>query len=589
MGQKVFRALCATGLSYDSELCVSDRHFHVKRSNTIMSSLMKKRVARLAIIATVLVVILGTTHVVLTNVAELWYATSVKNAWALSTPFFVRVFWPLVVVVSVAVAGVYFIVRYQKPNPAVGAGLLVASTLMLVGLVIPGSPFISAANRSGHEAQTTYLENLDVTSNEHPEYQVRQNYVQARTILSNTLNDSVVGGLTQLQYTTANKAPAWCAGVLSTKDGKGRQYVTGVRCLSNDGKVLKANFKGRVPSFNGSFSTNLAKQIAEAKPGMSIDEMDVRYAIEYGKAISVASVTRVEKDAYTPHRVPGGVFVFDEKGAMTYKSSVKPGEFNFAVVPYSIAEEIRGALNTRAGFWCANHLTKVKCVEKNQPLEDTQHTGGEEVAGGVNAANYSEFVLIRKDGTIGMVTPLTMYGKGRNVVAYLDVDADSVSNGVMPHATLYNNVMEASNLMIAQTIAPAYTADITWIDEISGDGETTSGSRIYEVTPTKPGEVFATIGTATNPQYDVVVQASIADDSLEFKWCVSDHQTKKQIECRTRTQGEAPIGTLRGLANQNNNQGPTGGEQIDSKFDTSKLSDQEKIALIAQLAEELKR
>ena len=87
-----------------------------------------------------------------------------------------------------------------------------------------------------------------------------------------------------------------------------------------------------------------------------------------------------------------------------------------------------------------------------------------------------------------------------------------------------------------------------------------------------------------------MVQASIADDSLEFKWCVSDHQTKKEIECRTRTQGEAPIGTLRGLAqNQTNNQGPTSGEQIDSKFDTSKLSDQEKIALIAQLAEELKQ
>jgi hypothetical protein len=559
-----------------------------KEKNMDMS--VKKRLVRAAIVVAALVATLGTVHAVLNNVAELWYATAVKDMWALSTPFFTRVVWPLVVVIAVIGGGVYFIARYQKPNPKLGAGLLVAGALLFVGLVIPGSPFISAANRSGYEAQTMYLENLDVTQESHPEYLVRQNYVQARTILSNTLNDSVVGGLTQLQYTNADQAPAWCAGVLSVKDGKGRQYVQGVRCLSNDGKVLKANFKGRVPSIGGAYSTNLAKQIAEAKPGMSIDEMDVRYAIVNGKAISVASVTRVEKDAYTPHRVPGGVFVFDENGKMTYKATVKPGEFNFAVVPYSIAEEIRGALNTRAGFWCMSHLTKVKCVQKNQPLEDTQHTGGEEVAGGVNAANYSEFVLIRKDGTIGMVTPLTMYGKGRNVVAYLDVDADSVSNGVMPHATLYNNVMEASNLMIAQTIAPAYTADITWIDEIAGDGETTSGSRIYEVTPTKPGEVFATIGTATNPQYDVVVRASIADDSLEFSWCVSDHQTKKEIECRTRTQGEAPIGTLRGLAqNQTNNPGQAGGTQIDSKFDTSKLSDQEKIALIAQLAEELKR
>lgn len=555
-----------------------------------MESSMKKRLVRVAIVVAALVAILGTVHTVLTNVGELWYATDLKDAWALATPAFTRVVWPLIAVVCVIGAGVYFLARYRKPNPAMGAGLLVAGALLFVGLVIPGSPFISAANRSGFEAQKTYLENLDVTETAHPEYQVRQNYVQAQTILNNTLNDSVVGGLTQLQYTTANQAPAWCAGVLSVKDNHGRQYVQGVRCLSNDGKVLKASFKGRVPSFGGAHSTNLAKQIAEAKPGMSIDEMDVRYAIVNGKAMSVASVTRLEKDAYTPHRVPGGVFVFDENGKMTYKAEVKKGDFSFAVVPYLVAEEIRGALNTRAGFWCANHLTKVKCVQKNQPLEDTQHMGGEEVAGGVNAANYAEFVLIRKDGSIGMVTPLTMYGKGRNVVAYLDVDADTVSNGVVPHATLYKNVMEVSNLMLAQTIAPAYTADITWIDEIAGDGETTSGSRIYEVTPTKPGEVFATIGTATNPQYDVLVSASIEDDSLEFSWCISDHQTKKEIECRTRNQGEAPIGTLRGLAqNQTNNVDHTGDTQIDSKFDTSKLSDQEKIALIAQLAEELKK
>ena len=554
-----------------------------------MNNIMKKRLARGVIVAAVLVAILGTVHTVLGNIGELWYATKMKDMWALSTPFFTRVAWPLVVVISVIGVGVWFIGRYAKPNPAMGSALLVAGALMFVGLVIPGSPFISAANRSGHEAKKSYLENLNVTQESHPEYEVRQNYVQARTILNNTMNDSVVGGLTQLQYTNADQAPAWCAGVLSVKDGKGRQYVQGVRCLSNDGKVLKANFKGRVPSFDGTFSTNLAKQIAEAKPGMSIDEMDVRYAIVNGKAVSVASVTRLEKDAYTPHRVPGGVFVFDESGKMTYKAEVKKGEFDFAVVPYSIAEEIRGALNTRAGYWCANHLTKVKCVQKNQPLEDTQHTGGEEVAGGVNAANYAEFVLIRKDGSIGMVTPLTMYGKGRNVVAYLDVDADQVSNGVVPHATLYKNVMEVSNLMLAQTIAPAYTADITWLNEIAGEGETTSGSRIYEVTPTKPGEVFATIGTATNPQYDVLVRASIEDDSLEFSWCVSDHQTKKEIECRTRTQGEAPIGTLRGLAQNKPSTDQTGDTQIDSKFDTSKLSDQEKIALIAQLAEELKK
>lgn len=552
-----------------------------------------KRYLRVALPAALVVAILTVTHFVLSSVGELWYGTDLKNAWALSTPFFTRVFWPLVVVATVFGVGLWYAFRYRNPNGGLGAAYILLAVLLTVGMAIPGSPFISAANRSGFETKKNYLENLTVSKDSHPEYLVRQNYVQAQTILSETLNDSVVGGLTQLQYTSANGEPAWCAGVLSVKDGRGRQYVNGVRCLTNEAKILKANFSGRVPSINGAFSTNLAKQVAEARPGLSIDEMDVRFAIRDGKALSVASVTRIERDAYTPHKVPAGVFVFDEKGSMTYRASVKSGEFGFAVLPYSIAENVRAALNTRAGFWCQNHLTKPKCVAKNQPLEDTHHVGGEVAGGDVNAANYSEFVLIRKDGSIGMVTPLTMYGKGRNVVAYLDVDADSVTSGKMPKAVLYTDVMEVSNRMLAQVISPTYTADITWITEVNGDGDTASGSRIYEVTPTKAGEVFATIGTASNPQYAVTVKAGIEDDSLEFSWCISDYTTQKQIECRSRKDGEAPIGTLRGLANNTTNptEGSTPGvpSTITSSFDTSKLSDAEKLALIAQLAKELQR
>jgi hypothetical protein len=71
---------------------------------------------------------------------------------------------------------------------------------------------------------------------------------------------------------------------------------------------------------------------------------------------------------------------------------------------------------------------------------------------------------------------------------------------------------------------------------------------------------------------------------------VFDHLSQKQIECRARNQGEAPIGTLRGLVSQNNNTNNTNTDSVSvgSGFDTSKLSDQERIALIAQLAEELK-
>lgn len=552
------------------------------------NSKIKMRAKQAAITVAVTVTVLTIVHLALSSVGELWYKTQMGDAVALAMPFFTRVLIGFVAIAVVIGFGLNYSFRYRNQNTRRGAVLGAAGIGMFIVMMIPGLPFISAANRSGFEAQKSYLENLTVSSKAHPTYLVRQNYVQAQTILSETLNDSVVGGLTQLQYTSNGSEPAWCAGVLSVKDGKGRQYVNGVRCLTTAGRITKAEFKSRVPSFGGAFSTNLQKQIAEAKPGMSVDKMDVRYAIVDGSAISVVSLTRVEKNMNTPHRVPGGVMVFDNNGKMTYKSSVKAGEFDFAVVPYGTAEEIRNALNTRSGFWCQNHLTKQRCVAANQPLEDTHHMGGEEVQGDVNAANYSEFVLIRKDGTFAMVTPLTVYGKGRNVVAYLDVDAGAVQDGAIPKAVLYTGVMEVSNRMLAQVIAPAYTADITWINEVGGDGDMASGSRIYEVTPTKPGEVFATIGTATNPQYSVRVQASIKNDSLEFSWCVFDHLSQKQIECRARNQGEAPIGTLRGLVSQNNNNTDTDSVNVGSGFDTSKLSDQERLALIVQLAEELK-
>jgi hypothetical protein len=179
-----------------------------------------------------------------------------------------------------------------------------------------------------------------------------------------------------------------------------------------------------------------------------------------------------------------------------------------------------------------------------------------------------------------------MYGKGRNVVAYLDVDADTVTANQMPTATLYEGVMEVSNRLLAQTITPAYTADITWITEVNGASDTSTGSRIYEVTPTKPGVVIATIGTATNPQYKVIVNATVKDDSLDFAWCISDLNTGKELECRTRAQGEAAIGTLRGIAGQT--QSPaTPGTVVNKGFEVSDLSVAELQQLINDAAAEL--
>ena len=144
-----------------------------------------------------------------------------------------------------------------------------------------------------------------------------------------------------------------------------------------------------------------------------------------------------------------------------------------------------------------------------------------------------------------------------------------------------------------QALTPTYTSDLNWIGEVAGDGDTSTASRIYEVTPTSPGAMRLTIGTATNPQYLVDVTAGLNGDDLDFSWCVSTDPEKKGeaprlIECRRRSDGEAPIGTLRGLASA---AAPvTGGETKDGPVtDLSSLSKAELLELIEEAARELAR
>jgi hypothetical protein len=149
---------------------------------------------------------------------------------------------------------------------------------------------------------------------------------------------------------------------------------------------------------------------------------------------------------------------------------------------------------------------------------------------------------------------------------------------------------EVSHLALVQALTPTYTSDLNWISEVAGDGDTSTASRIYEVTPTGPGTMRLTIGTATNPQYLVDVTAGLSGDDLDFSWCISTDPEKKGekprlIECRRRSDGEAPIGTLRGLASAT---APTGGESENTPAtDLSDLSKEQLLKLIEAAAREL--
>jgi hypothetical protein len=565
----------------------------------------KQRAAIVVAVVSVLGALLGVSYAF----GELWFRTTVFGLAKLGTPFWVLFFWGIVAPLLIGILMILIgrdalddmsyprrrgeTISETGPKNFIRIGIALVVTAVV--LCVPGTPktpglLLSAALRNGHDTQAEIAENIKVSNDPHPEYLRRANSVQAERLVDELSNDPSISSTSPVQYSVADGQPAWCAGAYGRKDAVGRRSTVAVVCVTDDKNVVRASWQDtNVPSLGGNFSTNLAKKVAEMHPGKSLDEHDLRFGIKDGKPFLVAPLTQISGGMH-PRTLPGGVLYIDGAGTLTYDAHAQRGEYGVAVVPYKVAEDLRGSLNHRSGYWCAAswNINKKRCLEQNTPYQDTGS-----VQGDVNSENFSEFVLNRADGGIAMVTPLTYYGKARNISAYLDVTVDEVKAGVMPTATLYEGANEVSYKTLVQTLTPAYTADLTWLTEIDGSADTATASRIFEITPSKPGKMVLTIGTATNPQYIVEVDAGLTGETLDFSWCVYSDTEKKggeprKIECRSRAEGEAAIGTLRGLNIGNQPEESTNtGKPVDSTFDLTKLTVDELKALINEAADEL--
>lgn len=484
----------------------------------------------------------------------------------------------------------------RKVRNVAGVALIAFAVLwfLLPGGVIPGVRLGSSqAARHGHDVRVENLSaNITETDAVRPAWLARANSVQADRMINQYLSDPSVGGTTEIQRSSVDSNPAWCAAALNVPDRFGRQYANLVVCLDDEKQLTTAKFTGQAPTIQGSFSSNLRKKVAEMEVGLMIADEDVRYGIKDGKPFMVAATTRYT-GWFSNLTVPGEVVAMDEGGNIRLASGSDVQAFDVPVLPVKVARDLRTALNDRGGYWCLNHLGKAKCLAENTPYEDTQSSAGTKVDGDVNAENYSEFTLQREDGTWVYVTPMTYYGKGRTITGYFEVPAGGVKVGEFPNATLWSGMNEVSHLALVQALTPTYTSDLNWIGEVAADGDTSTASRIFEVTPTAPGAMRLTIGTATNPQYLVDVTAGLDGDDLDFSWCISTDPEKKGekprlIECRRRSDGEAPIGTLRGLASTT---APTrdGETESGSAMDLSTLTEAELLELIEAAARELAR
>lgn len=488
----------------------------------------------------------------LVAVSPLLIGTQLYSVYRFGAPFWTYLVWTVLGALGLFVLGFSLMSRAQAASnttkAAVGyvtGGTAVVVAIVLLGsFVVRGTPQHDVLTRNGYDSRRAYVENLTEQVGGMPTYQRRLNFAQAKNILASNLEDAAVQSTTEPRYSVVNGEAAWCVAGRGPGDTLGRQWTRSVICLKDDGEsIVTARFEGRVKTLGGNFSSNLAKAVARLRRGLQIDGGDLRFGIKHNKPFAVVPVTQVGGSYEHPITVPAGVVTIGPKGQLAYHREVARGELPVPVISTAIAEQIRGALNTRSGLWCQERLMNDACRTRNIPLEDTTSIGGtEDAATDPNAGNASEFVLRTDSGRLVMVTPLTRWGQGRNVVAYLSVPVDEVKAGHIPAATLYKVKPQVAYSRIAQVITATYAKALGYTGE-------DSARKIYEITPSAPGQAVATIGTPENPEYSVVIETERAKKSLDFRFCVQNYRTQIQIECRQATGGVAPQDALeRGAA-----------------------------------------
>lgn len=396
-----------------------------------------------------------------------------------------------------------------------------------------------------------------------PDWQMRVNRPQARIDIQRSLGDTR-GKLGDPTYIPdAPGGPAWCA-TITAEATIDRVWTTAVACLPDlkGRKTQIAKFPAAtVGSWDGEWSSNLRNQVVEEERGLHFREQDAYgYIDKDGKPHLIAPVTRLSGSITTIHEVPAGVVEFGPDGTAKYRPNVERVGIPGPVMPMLIAENIRAGLNARDGL--------VSYDKPNRNKNAYQSTSDGDVSD-PNSDNPTEFVLRRcdpgsapadrpadstttvddcKNPRVVYVTPLTPYGTGRNVTAYLEVEADVVHDGKLPKATLYRlPEPQAATGTIAQTIASLYDADLSWATDNNG-GASNNLARLFELTPTGPDSLVATIGVGSKSIYRLYIDPTSDDNGTFGQMCIHSFADDKKIRCDSADAQPLPVGSIRGIA-----------------------------------------
>ena len=379
-----------------------------------------------------------------------------------------------------------------------------------------------------------------------PDYLERMPYTQAQFAVTRSL-EGTVGDISNPRYVDGR----WC-GYLSAKQTFKRNEIVKVSCVTPDGAAETAEFATPAPANNdGIFRTSTLIAATRATGG-AVPAYDSVYAYidENGEPFLVIPMLELNVDAgYTTKR-PAGVVIYDTNGNTTYKASVDAGEVPGPVMPIEVAKDIRDSLNARFGF--RSYLQPRRAPEAVEPVEPY----------GPNALNGTEYTLEREDGRIMYVTPLTPLGSSDNIVAYLEIEADTLSRGDIPTATIYRlENTEAGPRAVFERVITLYDADIDF----------GVSSVLTEVTPSENGMFRATIIAGQLANYTLTVEAPLTANNSVGTVCIFDAETGEEIRCDGPTARPAAVGSLRGIGGNASSVLSGGDTSALSEFTTDEL------------------
>lgn len=455
-----------------------------------------------------------------------YFGTNVANWMRTSTPFWLMV-WPFVFMILLFIVAAYLFSEVGK-----AAGAIV--TFLAFAMLLPFTYEVRQLNRSSYDAVSWYSANLAEVKDAHPVYQTRLNIPQARVTMERSTT-GITGTMSDVTYIGNAYTPMYCAQMV--RDAQlGREWVKNIICLDTaTGKVQTVNVgdNAHIGVDSGAWSSRLGAQIARIQRGLAFDAQDVySYIDKDGKGYVVVPVTQISGFGHSPHSEPAGVVVFDaDTGHTHWHKTLKPGEIPGPVMPISIAAQAREAVNTKDGF-----VRFQKTGRNPNALKPAS-----------NGSNDSEFTLLRADGRLVYVTPMTPARAGGNVTAYVEVLADEVQAHTPPTGTVYRLPnREASTNSIADRIRTLYDADVDW-----------NVIHFYEVTPGGPGEMVATAGQGDQTLYRFRIQSTLQDNNQFGQICVYRYRDDQKIRCDSAAGDPTSIGALRGVVSGTGDQPET--------------------------------